>query len=969
MTSHVDAQVKRGGTFRKHIPQRNKTLRHLSDRLKNLEKTLAGDLHTDRLSCHMHSTDASIFSMEPAAVAFPKNTGDVVKTVEFAGRHGFSVHARGAGSGMCGSALGRGIILDFTKYMNRLIRIDFERKFFECQPGYRLGELEAALKGTGLYFPPDPSSGEYATFGGMYGTNASGAHSVKYGNVADYIMDAEIILSSGNLITLSQIISTDIQALPENLQDLYRLYVSNAEKIEAAYPDTPYNTAGYNLRGLVQNGRLDLRRLFAGAEGTLGVATKLRFRLRDTPSYDSLVIAYMSDIVLSARAVQDILSMNPSGIEIMDKSLLELAKIEEPGLRDKIPDGIDNALLIEFDSFEPGACLETSEKAKVLLKKKGYASQVYTAVSAEEKSRFWTIRKAAVPILYKLKGRKKILALIEDAAVPIKHLVTYFEGIYDILNRHRVRFVIYGHIAKGLLHIRPLLDLKDSHDVELLRIIADDLYELVYALDGSVSGEHGDGRIRSAYIRPRYPEIYDLFLRTKHLLDSRNMMNPDIITCHDPDQMKKFLRFGVDYSNRDPAHPLLLWPDTFTEEIEKCHGCSKCTTVTTATRMCPVYKIVRDEAATPKAKANILRALINGRIEHRAIYESSFQKVIEHCIHCGSCFRECPSNVNIPKMAMEARARYVRRFGSSIHHRIVVSVEQAGRTTRKFSKILKPVAEIKPLKKIGERLTGISADRNFIAFSSRSLRERVAGQKGRGRYNVLYFAGCYASYIQPSIGLAAVKILNHLNMTVITPEQHCCGLPMLSKGMIDAARDRIEQNLNQWGSLMDKVDSIVVTCSSCGLSLMQEWGYLMGGKPVEEIQKKIIHISRLVARHQQNLQSQTPHLKVAYHFPCHLKIQPDPDSSVKMLKRINGISVETLQTNCCGMAGSWGLSKANYHLSRQIGQDMIEKLTLSDATVGVTDCPTCRIQMEQFSDKPIRHPVEIVADLLEDMNN
>ena len=219
-------------------------MKHLSDRFKTLEKTIAGDFHTDSLFYHMHSTDASIFSVEPVAVAFPKNTGDVINIVKFAGRYGFSVHARGAGSGLCGSALGRGIILDFTKYMNRLIRIDLERKFFECQPGYRLGELEAALEGTGLFFPPDPSSGEYATFGGMYGTNASGSHSVKYGNISDYIADAEIVFSGGNLITLSQIMSSDIQALPENLQELYQLYVSNAEKIEAAYPDTPYNTAG-----------------------------------------------------------------------------------------------------------------------------------------------------------------------------------------------------------------------------------------------------------------------------------------------------------------------------------------------------------------------------------------------------------------------------------------------------------------------------------------------------------------------------------------------------------------------------------------------------------------------------------------------------------------------------------------------------------------------------------------------------
>jgi FAD/FMN-containing dehydrogenase/Fe-S oxidoreductase len=913
----------------------------------------------------MLSTDGSIFRIEPAAVAYPKNKNDVEKIVQFGKEHDLPIHARGAGSGLCGSALGKGIVIDFTKYMNQLISIDLDNLFFECQPGYRLGELESLLKDTGLFFPPDPSSGEYATFGGMHSTNASGAHSVKYGNVADYIIDAEVVLGTGKTIILSQIMSTTFEALPENLKALYRLYEINSEKIEIAYPDTPFNTAGYNLRGLVRKGWLNLMRLFAGAEGTLGVVTKLKFRLKNKPGYDSLVVAYMHDIVSSAKAVQKILPLGPSGIEIMDKSLLQLAVSKDASLKNNIPKGIDNILLIEFDSFDPDTCTKMAQKVRALLQTLDNASRIYIAVSTDEKARLWDIRKAAVPILYKLKGRKKILALIEDAAVPVKNLVKYFEGVYSILNHYNVNFVVYGHIAKGLLHTRPLLDLKDPQDVDLLKPLADDFYEMVSDLNGTVSGEHGDGRLRSAYIRRRFPEIYDLFLRTKHLLDPDNLMNPEIITHHDPDQMKKSLRFGENYLGREPNRSLISWPDTFSEEIEKCHGCSQCTTVTSATRMCPVYKITREESASPKAKANILRAIISGRIQNREIYESSFQHVIEHCFYCDSCAFECPSNVNIPKMALEARTRYVRRYGTSIHNRMITRVEMAGRTTRKFSQILKPMMALTPVKKLGERFAGLSANRDFIAFSSRSLRERIPEQTGQGTQKVLYFAGCYASYIQPAIGLAAVNILNRLDFTVLTPEQHCCGLPMLSKGMVPAARDKIKDNLKKWGQLIDEVDAIVVTCSSCGLSLMQDWGFVLGNKMVESIQNKTIHISRMVTGKLQHLNFKPANLNLVYHYPCHLKVQPDPDSSVTMLNAIKGVKVEALQTNCCGIAGSWGLAAKNFRLSKQIGQDMLDKLAASGANIGVTDCPTCRIQIEQFSDKLIRHPVEIVAQLIE----
>lgn len=931
--------------------------------IEKLKNIVDCEVFTDPIRTGLLATDGSIFQIKPKAVVYPASVEDVIKTVRFAGESGFSVHPRGAGSGLCGSALGSGIVIDFSKYMNRLIRLDIENKWMECEPGYRLGELEAALNGKGLFFPPDPSSGEYATFGGMYATNASGAHSVKYGNVADYILDADVVLSSGKMITFSECFSTSYEKLPVFLQKIHDLYIGSQSIIEKSYPDIRCNTTGYNLRKLVKDGRLDLSGLFAGAEGTLGIVTRLKFRLLDKPLHDSLVVAFFDDILSSARAVQEILPIGPSGIEIMDKSLLNLARENDSRLKNHIPEGVDNVLLIEYDSHTPDICTNLANQTRQLLESGGYTKKSHLAVTAHEKEKFWAVRKAAVPILYKLKGKKKIIALIEDAAVPTDSLVDYFKGIYGILNRLNVSFVVYGHIAKGLLHTRPLLNLKDKNDISLLKPISDSVFELINSLGGAVSGEHGDGRLRSAYISRQYPAIFPFFMETRNILDPKRLFNPDIISSGNAScQIQQNLRFGESYDASDIPEKNLLWPEGFTDEVEKCHGCSKCTTVTTATRMCPVYKITRDEAAAPRAKANVLRMLISGAIDSAQLYEAAFQQIISRCIHCGSCFQECPSGVNIPKMATEARSKYVARFGSSIHEKIVVNAELAGRRGEIFQGKLLPLLNIPVVKTVSAMLTGISSMRKQIMPSQKSLFDRIFFSSGEGSPKILYFVGCFAAYFKPSIAEATISVLTSMGMNVLVPRQFCCGLPMLSKGMTKEALKKIETNFKSWGALLESVDYLAVSCSSCGLALMQEWGYLADTVFVRKVREKLIPVSRLVNLYSERLETlPSARTHLFYHLPCHLKVQPESSSSVQMLSRLSGVVIDSPGTNCCGMAGAWGLSKDNFDLSLAIGSDMTEKLNSSSADIGITDCPTCAIQMGQLSTKLVYHPVEIVA--------
>jgi FAD/FMN-containing dehydrogenase/Fe-S oxidoreductase len=939
--------------------------KRLTSAFTHLAGKIDGEVHTDRLRRYMLSTDASIFQVMPLAVVYPRTTADVVETVRFAARQGVSLHPRGAGSGLCGSAVGEGIVLDFSKFMHRLLHLNTDTGWFECQPGYRLGELEAALEGCNLFFPPDPSSGEYATFGGMCNTNASGAHSVKYGNVADYFLDAEVVLPDGAVHTLSQVASMPAARLPENLRQLAALYQENADVIESAYPPIACNVAGYNLRGLVADHRLRLHRLLAGAEGTLAVVTRLKFRLIPKPAADALVVAYFDDIGQAAKAVQLTMPLGPSGIEIMDKSLLGLARASDATLQERIPAAVDNVLLIEFDGPSAQACTRSADDTRRLLRSHNLSRNIHLAATAQEKAEFWALRKAAVPILYKLKGDKKILALVEDAAVPVDRLVAYFDGIYRIFERHDVRFVLYGHIAKGLMHTRPLLNLKEAHDVAMLKPLADEVFELVDGLGGTVSGEHGDGRLRSAYLRRKYRDVYPLFEAVKALLDPQELLNPEIKKADDPDQMTRHLRLGAAYAAQAPKHLQLHWQPPFVAETEKCHGCSKCTTVTTATRMCPVYKVTRDEAAAPKAKANVLRALISGAVEQEALYQPGLQRVMAQCINCGSCSIECPSNVDIPKLAMEAKAIYVQRYGSSLADKLTAHVETAARLLHPLMPLLSPAVRVPQVHRLSARLSGLAPQRNMVLFAHRSLYQRVSHRMPGPGPSVLYYAGCYAGYIRPELGEAAIEVLAHMGFDVHLPAQTCCGLPHLSKGMAEAARKKVKGNLSHWQKIIDGIDHIVVSCSSCGFALMKDWGCLIPDPAMaEKIGAKTIHISQLLCQFKDRLVCGAVPVKVAYHQPCHLRIQSDSDSSLALLSAVPGVDLRDLKSHCCGMAGSWGLMAGNYATSRSIGTPMIDKLKGSGAQFGVTDCPTCQIQMEHLCDLPVRHPVEIVKAAL-----
>jgi Fe-S oxidoreductase len=456
-----------------------------------------------------------------------------------------------------------------------------------------------------------------------------------------------------------------------------------------------------------------------------------------------------------------------------------------------------------------------------------------------------------------------------------------------------------------------------------------------------------------------YPDLYDIFLKTKQILDRNRILNPDIKASEKPAVMTENLRFGDSY-RRFPAFPTkLIWKNGFEDEAEKCHGCSKCTTVSSATRMCPVYKVVRDETASPKAKANILRGIISGALSERRLSEDRFREVTDACIQCGSCYLECPSGVNIPKLVIEARRQHIERFGKSFRDAALTSPDIAPKILSKAPRLIHQLSDLSVWRQIAARGVGMSFADIRIRQTDH-LYHRIRLTEGNGSAAVLYFPGCYAAYVKPEIGTAAVRVLTQIGFTVVTPPHHCCGLPAMTKGDVDKAAGYIQNNIRGWGLVLHDVSHIVVTCSSCGLSLLQEWEAASRTREIGVVQKKLIHISALVRRRSDRLTLHPTDKTFAYHMPCHLRSQSDHASSLELLAGRFQMPVKDLKSLCCGMAGTWGMMERNTCLSRQIGSDLIRKLNSSGTDAAVTDCPTCALQIQRFTDKQVFHPIEII---------
>ncbi|MCP8319961.1 MAG: anaerobic glycerol-3-phosphate dehydrogenase subunit C [archaeon] len=952
-----------------NLSLRDKSIEVASD----LKRIVKGEVRFDEISRALYSTAACIFKIMPMGIVIPNDEEDVIKVVNYAHAHKIPITARGSGSSLAGQALGEGIIIDFSKYMNKILEINEKESYVRVQPGVVLADLNKALSRINKFFPPDPSSGNWCTIGGMIANNSGGARSAKYGDTRAYTISLKIVLANGEVITTKPIklYSDEWKKIIESKtleSEVYRrlreIYEENQNLIEESYPKVSRNSSGYYLKDMIKDEKIDITKLFVGSEGTLGVIIEAKLKIMERPKVKATALAYFSSLEDAGEAIIDILNFKPSAGELMDERLVSMIRQAYPDINKWLPEGTNAVILIEFDGDDIEKIKDEIEKIRNhLVDDLKIAIRIDVAYDPFEQERLWQIRKSAVPIMNRMKGEKKQIPLVEDASVHPFKIPDYINGIYEIFKKHEVEAIVYGHANDGNIHVRLAMNLKDKKDFDKMQPIADEVYDLILRLGGTFSGEHGDGRLRSAYIPKLFKQIYPLFKEVKNIFDPLNILNPDVKISDDKNNLIKNLRYNPSY--RVVKTGTSLDNHEYINEIEACHGCAQCKSII-LTNMCPVYKALHDEKVAPRSKANLLQSLISGQINADYINSKNFFEVLDYCLVCKMCHIECPTNVNIPKIVLQARADCVKKIGQPFSDYIMMNVPFILRLGSITRFITNRSMNIRFFRSIIQKTLGLDKRIKIPRFHRDEMKN---WSREPQRYNgkVAYFAGCFARWVEPEIGRATVNVLAKNGVKVMVPDQDCCGIPMLGHGRLDLARKKMEFNLKKLIEfVMDGYD-IVSSCPSCSLSLKKDYVDFLNNKDAKLVSEHTYDIGEylmmLYNEGKLNMKFKEFYLPnlITYHAPCHLKAQEIGKPTWELLKKILKLNFKEIEDDtCCGMAGTYGLTNKNFDLSIKIGSNLFDQLSKINAEFVLTECPTCKMQIEQFVNAKVIHPIQIL---------
>lgn len=895
-----------------------------------------------------YAIDASIYRIDPQAVALIEQETDLVKVIEYAHRYQVPLTARGGGSNLTGNAIGEGIILEFSR-LNRILEVNREERWARVQPGKIYGELNRDLESYGLFFPPDPSSGDVCKIGGMLGNNSAGPHTLKYGATKDNVHGLRAVLSDGQALAVrplpvdhaefNQLLSQD-----GRLRELYHLLQSNRSLIRHHRIGVSKNSSGYNLFDMVDRldqGVFDLTKLFIGSEGTLGFMTEAKLRLRDLPHRTATALVYFNHLEDIGHAVNAFLPLHPSAMELMDASSLNLIGRGRFG----IPEEAAAMILIEFDE-EPieekiHQILETTQAYRL-------ARPVEVARSDEPRGRdhqeaLWRVRKAIYPTLYRYDVKKKPINFVDDVVVPavrIPELIDYLDRYFKEMN---ISVAIYGHIGDGNAHINPLMDMKNPEDVRRLAVISNTIHSIVIKrFGGSLCGEHGDGRVRGEFLRELYgEEVYALFTTVKRLFDPDEILNPGVKLTQVP-----------------------FTTHLDTERLTKpCATCGKCNTV------CPVYDITQEESNSARGWFHVLTASDYS-------YEKA-SRVVEACVNCKSCFAVCPAGIDVSKYVLEKRAENPNRltglvFALQGHPRVFESLLKVAAWTQ-------PIWDTSAGRAVLEHLTRpiltalsptASLSRKIILprLSTRTLRQRhfpLTEESGH-QNRVAYFHGCAANYFQDGVGDAVIRLLQRQGVRPVLPRQRCSGTPIETYGHRDRVREYARFNME---SLL-RFETVITGCASCTFMLKDYARFFIDEQDrtrAGALARRVKHITEFLIEKEPRSGSppeDVPTRTVAYHSSCHLRAAGVTKEPRELLRRMSGLRYIEMRDadRCAGGAGTYIVK--NYEASQQIFERKRRAISESGADVVATSCPACMIQLKTGLKEsiPVKHIAQIIDE-------
>jgi FAD/FMN-containing dehydrogenase/Fe-S oxidoreductase len=957
---------------------------HIRDDLKGIVK---GELLFDDLSRALYSTDASIFQVQPLGVAVPRDEGECTALVRYAAEHQVPLVPRGAGTGLAGEALGGGLIVDLSRYFRTILDVGSDT--VRVQPGVVYADLNARLAQIGRRFAPDPASGAQCTIGGMLATNASGAHSLRHGYTRDHVASLRVVLDTGEAEEVAHFSFQHLGAgapatnrtcrfdnpssrLATIVPAVANLLAEHASSIAENQPRTRFNRCGYVLHDVLVADHLDLARLLVGSEGTLGLFTAATLRTVPLPEGRALVLLCFGSLDAALRAAQQALPGQPSACDLLDRRLLSLARGSNGAAASLVPVAAEAVLLVEYESE---AATEAREQAAQLVdhlyRTERLALYAVAASETDDIGRLWHIREQALPNLYGLRGGPQPVALVEDVGVPPEHLGEYLRKVQDILQRHETTASFLVHAGAGQVHTRPFLDLQRPDHVSKLWVIAEEIHSLALDLGGTVSTQHGTGLARTPWVERQYRKLYPVFRELKAIFDPRQLFNPGKIVGPNPGMPAWPLRRNPPEPG-EPAHTLLRWqPGAVRIESLSCNGCGHCRTERPHQRMCPLFRATHGEAATPRAKANLLRHLLQEGEDARRLAANDVREVADLCVNCKMCAVECPAHVNIPKLMLEAKAANVAEHGLDRSDWVLARTESFAALGSAFAFLSNAALASRTARWLLEKLFGVSRRRRLPGFAARSFL-RLAQRRGWTRPpratepRVAYFVDTFANYNDPQIAEAVVAVLHYNGVAVyVPPEQRGCGMAPLTYGDVETARETAQHNLRFLADLAREGYQILCAEPTAAVMLRHDYLDLLDDPDAQLVAERTVELTAFLwdlhreGRLRTNFRPLP--LAVGHHVPCHLKALSRPPAGPELLALIPQLRVLTIDVSCSGMAGTFGLKAENYAVSLEAGRPMLDELRRPRVLFGSTECSTCRLQMEDGSGKRTLHPAQYLA--------
>jgi FAD/FMN-containing dehydrogenase/Fe-S oxidoreductase len=953
-----------------------------------LERTVAGEVRFDRLSRALYSTDASVYQIVPLGVVLPRTEADVVAVIKACERFDAPITARGGGTSQAGQAIGPGLVLDFSKYYNRVLEINAGERWVRVQPGCVLDDLNLAVQPFGLQFAPDLSTSNRATIGGMIANNSSGAHSIIHGKTVDHVLEIKTILADGSTIESRALTDSQLEAKCRQ-QDLEgaahrlirRLAAEHADEIDRRYPKIVRRVGGYNLDLFVGTKPFNLAHLLVGSEGTLGITIEAKLRLVELPKAKALLVVHFGDLLEALAATPTILAHNPSAVEVVDKYVLDSTRMNPDAarLRDFLQGDPAAILLIEFFGDRKEELAQRVETLASELTHRGWGYHYHPATKPSAQARIWKLRKMALGLSMAQKGDAKAISFVEDTAVSPEHLRDYIAEFLAIVARHGTTAGVYAHASVGCLHVRPVINLKTEQGVRQFEAIAGEVADLVLKYGGALSGEHGDGLVRSPFQERMYgPVLYNAFRELKRTFDPHNLFNPGKIVDAPP--LVNNLRYGPDYVTPHLGTTFDFSADGgMARAAELCSGVGACRKRRDGA-MCPSYRATLEEQHSTRGRANALRLAMTGQLGTKGLADPALLEAFDLCLECKACKSECPTNVDMARLKAEFLHQYYQRRGLPLRNRLLGNVALLGQWGCRLAPVSNWLTRSRLTCWLNERLLGLDrrrlppafARKKFTALARRAAKEITAENMTPA---ACLFPDTSVNYFEPEIGLDAIEVMKRVGYRALISDTRCCGRPMISNGLLSQAVENARYNVERLFPHADIGKQIIACEPSCILTIKDDYPVLLRGelrrqaevvagacRTFEEFVESALAAGSPPAW---NLLAGPKAIMVQGH--CHQRALTGMESTLRLLRRVPGAEVIDLDAGCCGMAGAFGHEKEHYEISRLVGEQQLFPALREapDGTAVIAPGFSCRVQIKHFTGRTALHPAQLLRALLD----